>query len=291
MKPAVGFIGLGTMGLPMAGRILSSGYPLVVYNRTQSKTDDLVARGAIRASSPAEAAVKSDVLLSMVSDPAALEEVVKGEMGTAGALRPGTVHVDMSTVSPSVITEVASLYRSRSVGFLHSPVLGSVPQAAEGSLLLFVGGGEETYRKAKSVLDLLGTKHWRFPEPEKAATLKLLCNMFIAGMIAFLGQGVALSRKSGIDPAVLLEVLGNSALNAPMYQTKGAAMISEKFLPARFYGRHLLKDVDLVLGAARELDVPLPVMESVRTLVNSAVLAGYGDEDYAAVVKVIGKEQ
>jgi 3-hydroxyisobutyrate dehydrogenase-like beta-hydroxyacid dehydrogenase len=282
----VGFIGLGLMGTPMANRILDAGHTLHVYNRTKEKSRPFIERGAIWCDSPAEVARRSDVVCSMLSAPEVLENVALGNEGVLEGLRPGATHADSSTVSPVLTRRLEEQYRNRGRHFIHVPVLGSVPNAAEGSLLLFAGGDEEGYKKGESILKLFGSKIWRFPKAEQATNTKLLCNFFIATMISSLAQGIVFAEKNGIDPATILDILGNSALGAPTYQVKGKSMVENKFAP-RFFLAHMLKDINLFLGAAKASDVRVPAAEVARELYSDAVNAGLEKEDYSAVIKVL----
>jgi 3-hydroxyisobutyrate dehydrogenase len=283
-KPTIGFIGLGLMGAPMAERILTAGYPLVVHNRTREKAKPLLTKGARWCDSPRVLGEECSTIFSMVSTPDALSEISLGPRGLLKGLRNAGVHVDMSTVSPTLTQRFARLYKTRGSSFLHSPVLGSIPQAAEGSLLLFVGGDAAAYRRVKPIMSLLGRHIWRFKRAEEATHTKLLCNMFIAGMITTLVQAFVYARKAQVDPATLLDILGHSALNAPMYQTKGRAIIEGRFTP-RFFVEHMLKDIELILESASGLKVPLPTLQASLRLFRQAMEDGYAREDYAAIIK------
>ncbi len=287
MKPIIGFIGLGTMGLPMAERLLQSGFPLVVYNRTESKTNEIVQRGAHKAITCAEVGRTADICITMVSDPKALEKIVFSQNGLDEGLSTDKIHIDMSTVSPAIIERLLKHYSGKKVGFLHVPVLGSVPQATDGSLLLFVGGDPTVIDRVRDVLNVLGTWQWYFPEAAKATHLKLICNMFIASMSASLVQGLVFGVKVGIPPSTLLDVLSHSSLNAPMYQTKGRSITQRQFTPARFCTEHLLKDINLALDAGKNAGVSLQALEPIRELYIAATSMGFGREDYSAVVKVL----
>jgi len=286
MKSSAGFIGLGMMGTPMAARLLKAGFPLVIYNRTKTKALSLIAAGAAWCESAEEVAGKTEIVFSMLSNSEALSECALGIHGILSGLRKGSVHVDMSTVSPATTKDLGKRYRDAGCFFLHSPVLGSVPQATDGSLLLFVGGDEEGFRRAEPVLKTLGSKIWRFDQPEQASHMKLLCNMFIAGMGTTLAQALVFAEKANVDSHILLDVLNQSALNAPMYQTKGKSMLDRNFTP-RFFVEHMLKDINLMLHAGKELDVALPSTEVAQTLFSEAVEAGFSKEDYSAVIKVL----
>ncbi|MGA9407913.1 MAG: NAD(P)-dependent oxidoreductase [Bacteroidota bacterium] len=289
MKTSLGFIGLGLMGSPMAARLLNAGYPLSVFNRTKEKAAGLVKRGARWCQSPNEVAEHSDIVFSMLSNSEALAETATGNGGIIHGLRKGAAHVDMSTVSPVTTAELSVEYTKRGCFFLHSPVLGSVPQATDGSLLLFVGGSDEAYRSAGPFLKLLGGNIWRFERPEQASYTKLLCNLFIGGMGTTLAQALVLAQKADVNPETLLDIIGHSSLSAPMYQTKGMSMLERNFSP-RFFVEHMLKDINLILDSGKRLSVPLPGVEVARTLFSEAAAAGFAHEDYSAVVKVLERK-
>ena len=289
MKSSVGFIGLGMMGTPMAARLQTAGFLFAVHNRTKKKASSFVEEGATWCESPKEVAEKSEIVFSMLSNSEALSECALGSNGLLKGAQKGSVHVDMSTVSPAVTKELGERYRREGCVFLHSPVLGSVPQATDGSLLLFVGGEEVGFRRAEPALKTLGSRIWRFGQPEHASHMKLLCNMFIAGMGTTLAQALVFAEKANVDPNILLDVLNQSALGAPMYQTKGKSMLDRNFAP-RFFVEHMLKDLNLMLQAGKELNVPLPATEVAQRLYSEATEAGFSKEDYSAVIKVLERQ-
>lgn len=282
----IGFVGLGLMGGPMANRVLSAGHTLYVNNRTKEKSAMFTAKGAVWCDSPAEVARKTEILISMLSTPDVVENLTLGKNGVLEAAKPGFIHVDCSTVSPGLTRRLHEHYHLKKCHFLHSPVLGSVPNATDGSLLLFVGGDEEPFRKAESILKLLGTQIWRFEHAEQATNTKLLCNFFIASMISGLAQGLVFAEHNNIDPKVFLDILNHSALNAQTYQTKGTSMIENNFAP-RFFLEHMLKDVRLVLDSAKASQTLMPTAEIALELYTKAVNSGFAKEDYSAVIKVL----
>jgi 3-hydroxyisobutyrate dehydrogenase-like beta-hydroxyacid dehydrogenase len=286
MKDKIGFVGLGLMGTQMAARILNAGYQLFVFNRTKEKAQGLLSKGAIWCASPAIVAIQADIIFSMVSTPMALGEITLGNNGILSGIQQGKIHIDCSTVSPELIKKLAEAYQLKGGQFLHSPVLGSVSQVIEGSLLLFVGGNDGAYKRAELVLRSLGSKIWRFDRAEQATTTKLLCNSFISGMSVILAQALVLAKKAEIDPRILLEIVSHSQLNAPMYQAKGSSIIERNFAP-RFFVEHLLKDINLVLDLAHSLDVPFPISTVAQDLFTQAVNSGLAQEDYSSVVKVL----
>jgi 3-hydroxyisobutyrate dehydrogenase-like beta-hydroxyacid dehydrogenase len=286
MKIKIGFIGTGMMGEPMAGRLLDAGHELTVWNRTPEKAVRLIDRGAVRAFSVAELSRGNNIVISMIADSRALTEIVEGEKGVLVNLPSDGVHIDMSTVSPETTAYLGKAYAAQKKRFIHAPVLGSTPQAADGTLLIFAGGESDTIEMVKPVFDVLGKRIWKFDAPEKASTIKLSCNLFIASMIVTLGEGLLMVRNAGIDGAMLLEILLESSLGAPMYQTKGTSVLERKFTP-RFMVNHMEKDLSLISDAARRLGVSMPALGAVHELFIAAKNKGYGMEDYSAVVKVV----
>jgi 3-hydroxyisobutyrate dehydrogenase-like beta-hydroxyacid dehydrogenase len=286
MKQTLGFIGLGMMGLPMAKRLSKAGSQFAVFNRTKSKAESLLAEGALWCDTPSGVASSSDIVFSMVSNPDALRDIALGPDGVLAGLKPGGIHIDTSTVSPLITRELSAQYTGHGSSFLHAPVLGSVPQATDGTLLMFAGGDEAAFRTAEPYLQLLAKQIWRFDLPDQATHMKLICNLFIAGMITTLGQALIFAEKANVDQRMMLDIIGQSQLNSPMYQTKGSSIVQDNFSP-RFFLEHMLKDVNLMLDAARDVHAPLPAIELAQQLFDEARRAGYGREDYSAVVKAL----
>ncbi|HEX9615543.1 MAG TPA: NAD(P)-dependent oxidoreductase [Bacteroidota bacterium] len=285
MNKTVGFVGLGLMGSAMARRLLDAGYSLKVHNRTKTKAETLVNAGAVWCDSPVEVAA-SGLVFTMVSTTEALQSIALGDTGILKGLPESGVHIDCSTVSPAATASMEAAYRKQGRVFLHCPVLGSSPQASDGSLLIMAGGDSSAINASLDVLRVLGKNVWTFDSAEQASHAKILCNSFIAGMIVTLAQALAFSRKASVDPHVLLDIVSHSALNSPMYQSKGKSILDGNFA-ARFFAEHMLKDIDLMIEAAETKGVPAPVAETARKLFAEAVKQGHGKEDYSAVIKVL----
>jgi len=288
MTQPIGFIGLGMMGKPMALRLLSKGFSLHVYNRTKDKAREILEKGAIWCESPSVVMEKSQIVISMITDSEALEEITLSEKGLLEGVSAGKIHVDMSTVLPATTRGLRLKYWRRGAHFLHAPVLGSVPHAAEGQLLIFVGGDRSVAKRCESIFNTLGRRVWYLDEITKAGHLKLVCNLFIASMITALSEGLVLSEKAGVPSSMVLEVLKESALNAPMYQTKGESIRARNFTP-RFLLTHMLKDLRLIVESAHQAGLSFPVVEAIEGLFARADSEGLGSEDYSAVVKVLEK--
>ncbi len=282
MKPRVGFIGLGVIGRPMAGRLLEQGLPVAVWNRTASKADGIVNRGAERAASPRELAAGADIVLTMVTDGAALFEVTQRSDGIAAGLRRGKIHCDMSTIDPATSRGLAAFYAGRGVHFLHAPVLGNWRAAQDGTLLIFAGGSAEAAERCQPVFRALGKKIWQWPKPEQATCVKLSCNLLLGGLMELLAESLLLAARAGIDPHTILEIFSNSALQSPMVQSKGETIATRNFSPPSFFLRHMRKDLDLALVAAREFGAHAPATQAVRDAF-AAAEARRADLDYSSV--------
>ena len=284
MKTTVGFIGLGVIGMPMAERLLEQGLPLVVWNRTAEKTETLVRRGAVQAPSPRELAARVGVVITMLTDGPALEGVALGPDGVAAGLACGKVHCDMSTIDPETSRRLAAHYAARGVHFVHAPVLGSKRAATAGALLIFAGGPREGIHACEPVFAALGKKTWHWEEAPKATCVKLACNLLLGGMMELFSESLLLAARAGVAPATMLEVFAASALAAPMYQSKGETMIRRDFTP-NFYLRNMRKDLGLVLDAAKQLGLELPGTRAVRSAYAAAAEAGFGEQDYSALIQ------
>lgn len=282
----VGVIGLGIMGRAMVDRLLDAGHTVTVYNRTREKAEEALARGAHWADSPAAVATGSAVVLSMVTDPAAVASITEGPAGILAGLAAESVHCDMSTVAPASAQAMAARYQAVGKRFVQAPVLGSKRQIETGTLLVFGGGDSESVSRCEPVWQAFSSRVWRLPTAAQAATTKLACNMLIAHMILGLGQSLLFAEKGDVSPTLLLEILSASALASPMYASKGKTLLERNFA-ANFFVRHLLKDLRLASDTAQETGTPIPFAALAKEMFVAAVQQGVGDEDYSAVIKVL----
>jgi len=280
------FLGLGQMGEPMARRLLRAGHDVTVWNRTRSRADALAGQGAAVADSPAQAAAGADAAFTMLADPAALREVVLGPDGLASGLAPGSVLVEMSTVGPDAIRELASRL-PEGVGLLDAPVLGSVPAVIEGSLKVLVGGDRETYERLREVLEVFGpTTH--VGELGAGASMKLVANSTLGAAVVGLGEALALADRLGVETTVALDILSGGALGNAVQRTRGA--IESGAYEPRFKLSLAEKDLRLVQDAARAAGLDLPLAGAARAWFEDAANAGRGEQDYPAVIAHIRGE-
>lgn len=276
---AVGLIGLGNMGTAIAERILDAGYRLVVNNRTPEKAEALAARGAAVAETPAELAEQVDVVLTSLADDDALEAVAREVVGAA---RPGTILVDVSTVSPAASARVAAWAEEASVQYLRAPVSGNPTVVRAGSLSFIVSGSAETLARVEPLIRAIGPTIHHVGEGEQARVVKLAINLMIAGLAQLMSEALVLGEAAGVARASLLEVMGSSAAGAPFIKYKTEPLLRDDY-SATFTTALMEKDIDLILDAAEDAGVDLPVAREMKTLVRAAVEAGYGDDDFMAL--------
>jgi len=282
----IGFIGTGIMGYQMAKRLLGNQNEIFVFNRTKEKALPLLSMGAKWCESPALLSQHCQLVLSMVSNDDALNDISAKILPN---LPKDGVHVDCSTVSGTLTGNLEMIYKKGNRIFLHSPVLGSFPQAESGTLLLFVGGDHTTAQAITPVLKAFGNHIWYFEKAGQASCTKLILNSFIAGMALTLIQGLMLATKSGISGNMILNILEHSAMNAPMFQTKGKSILERNFTP-RFFVENLLKDVNLMIDAAEKAQSPAHIAKISKVILENAVGMGLAKEDYIALAKVIEQE-
>jgi 3-hydroxyisobutyrate dehydrogenase-like beta-hydroxyacid dehydrogenase len=282
MKPTVGMIGLGLMGKPMAKNLLKHGYTVHVWNRTAAKADDLVSAGAKLAANPREVAEHADVLITIVSDPPALEEVLWGKDGAFGALKRGSLYVDSSTISPDLARRIAGECRKAGVEFLDAPVTGGTWGAEKGELLFMIGGEAKVFERAKPVLEAMGTKFFLLGPNGAGQTIKLAMNSILALQVDALAEALALVRGAGIAGEKLIEVMQSSMARSGVLDVKAPLMLKGDY-PASFPLRLMHKDMRLALELAKEQGVALPALAAAYKTFSEVKDAANDDPDFAAV--------
>ena len=275
----MGLIGVGNMGTAMAERVLDGGYPLVVYNRTPEKANALGALGAVVVKTPAELSEQVDVVLTSLPDDQALEDVAADVVAAA---RPGTVLADTSTVSPAASARVASLAEEASVAYLRAPVSGNPSVVRAGNLTFMVSGPQETFERVEPVIRAIGPTVHRVGDGEQARVVKLAINLMVAGLAQLMSEALVLGEASGVSRAALLEVMADSAVGAPFVEYKTGPLLRDDY-SATFTTELMEKDIDLVLDAAEEAGVELPVAREMKALLRAAIEAGFGGDDFMAL--------
>jgi 3-hydroxyisobutyrate dehydrogenase-like beta-hydroxyacid dehydrogenase len=285
-RTKVGFVGLGLMGTPMASNLLKAGYPLQVWNRTADKAEPLVAEGATRWGTPAEAARGADFVVVMVADDAALDAVLFSEEGLSRGLKRGAILINCSTTSPGLGFRAATALRSLSVRYLECPVMRSVQAARDGKLQMLVGGSQDDFAKARPVLEVLASDIHYVGDVGKAATLKLACTLLVATSMQMFTEYFALARKGGIPFETMMEVMHAGPLDSQTLRYAEQAVVNPGGRPS-YYLKHMLKDVNLVMELARQLDVPVPLTGATRQILAAAKNLGHGDSDYSTLVDLV----
>ena len=281
----IGFVGLGSMGAPIAARLLP-GNRVYGTNRSPAKAGALVEEGMIWCDTPREVAEAAQVVFSMVTDDAALAAVTEGADGILAGLRPGAIYIDMSTVSPATSQELAARVQRLGAAMLDAPVSGSVPAAESGSLTIMVGGPMETYLAASALLHRLGAEVTHVGGNGRGLLLKLAINISLAAQMLAFSEGLLLAQRGGIDPELAARVMTTSAIGSPMLRARAALALDP---PARawFDMRLMHKDIRLALQAAHDSHVPLPAAAVADQVLDEATDLGYGASDIAALYQVL----
>jgi 3-hydroxyisobutyrate dehydrogenase-like beta-hydroxyacid dehydrogenase len=285
----IGFIGLGGMGSGIARNLLRAGNEVVVFNRSREKAEALVGSGAHVADTPADVGRASEVLVTMLADDHAVEQVVFGDNGMAGTLPKDAIHISCSTISIALARRLAAEHRRRGQGYLSVPVFGR-PEAAESKNLLVVAAGpSELVERCRPLFDAIGRRTFVVgTDPSQANAAKLCGNFMIAAMLEAFGEAFATLRKADVLPHTFLEVM-SMLFGSPVYSNYGRLIADEKFEPAGFALRLGLKDVRLVLEAAEEFSSPMPFASLMRDHFLSAIAHGQGDQDWSSVTRVAAR--
>jgi 3-hydroxyisobutyrate dehydrogenase-like beta-hydroxyacid dehydrogenase len=264
----IGFVGLGSMGAPLAGRLLR-GNQVYGTNRTPAKASALIEQGLIWRDTPREVALAAQVVFSMVTDDAALAAITRGPDGILAGLRPGTLYVEMSTVSPQASRELAARVRSAGATMIDAPVSGSVPAANTGTLTIMVGGPETAFRAAEPLLRQLGSSVTHVGENGQGLLLKLAINISLAAQMLAFSEGMLLAERGGIDLGLAARAMTGSAIGSPMLRAR-APLVLDLPEQAWFDVRLMHKDIRLALRAARESKVALPAASAADEVLSRA---------------------
>jgi 3-hydroxyisobutyrate dehydrogenase-like beta-hydroxyacid dehydrogenase len=284
----ISFIGLGNMGQPIAANLLKAKFDLTVWNRTPERADGLVAAGAARAAT-LEAASRADTVITMLADDGAVERVVfEGRL--VERLPRGAVHVSMSTISVRLAQRLAAAHEEHGSIYVSAPVFGRPEAASAAKLFVVTAGPESALDRSQAIFDAVGQRTFRFGDrPEIANLVKLSGNFLIASVLESLAEALALVRKSGIDPHAYIDMLTATLFSAPVYRTYGNLIADGRYRPAGFRLPLGVKDLTLVLDAARDTAVPLPTASLVRDRMIEGLSQGLEDADWSALGAVAAK--
>ncbi len=284
-KPTIGFIGLGIMGRPMAGHLMGAGHTIVCYDIMPEAVQALVDKGAEAAASSREVAERADVVISMVPDSPDVEKVYLPEDGVLAGARPGTLLLDMSTISPVTAIEVAEAAAEKGCAMLDAPVSGGEVGAQEARLSIMVGGDEQTFERAKPIFELLGTP--TLCGPSGAGQTVKACNQ-IQVALNFIGmaEALVLGAKAGVEPEIIIKVLSAGYAQTRVMDVRGPRIVEGDYEPG-FRSRFHYKDLNIIRETARAYGASLPASALAHELFTSMLANGWGDLDHSAVVKVI----
>ncbi|MSO47529.1 MAG: NAD(P)-dependent oxidoreductase [Thermoleophilia bacterium] len=281
----VGCIGLGTMGGPMAGHLLDAGHDVAVFNRTASKGDELVARGARRADSPAAAAHDADVVVTCVSDTPDLLAVVLGDHGVIEGIRDGAVLLDCSTVSPSAAKQLAEALAGKSVEVVDAPLSGGAEGAKNGVCTAFVGGSETAFANAKPILEAFCKTITHLGPTGAGQAAKAVNQIIISGTYASVGEGLAYAEQAGLPMEALVEALSGGAAGSWILTARSPKYISHEY-PAGFRTVLHRKDLGIAIDEGEAVGLELRLTRLVAAWQDALIAAGYGDEDSSALGRI-----
>jgi len=284
----IGFIGLGVMGGLIVDRLMAHGHTVTGYNRTRAKAQWLVDKGMKFSETPRGVAEAADVIISMVTNSAALEHVADGSNGIVAGISAGKVLVDMSTVAPAVSRGLAARIRAKGADMVDAPVSGSVITLQQGKLSVMVGGTKETFERVKPLLLDIGPKVTHVGENGLALVMKIATNLSLAVQMLAFSEGVLLAEKSGIPREVAVDVLTHSAIASPMVVYRGPFVLQQPD-EAWFNVNMMQKDMLLALELGRQVDVPLPSTAAANEMLTAARAMGLQEKDFAIVFEVMAR--
>lgn len=285
-RATVGFVGLGIMGEPMAANLVAAGYPVRAHNRSRAPVERLAARGAVAATSPAEAADGASVVVTMLPETSDVEAVVTGRGGVIEGLASGGVVIDMSTISPVATRALADDLADRGLRLLDAPVSGGQQGAVDATLTIMAGGDEATFTACRPILDALGASVTRIGDTGAGQVAKACNQIVVAGTIQAVGEALTLADRAGVDAAAVRSALLGGFAGSKILEVHGQRMLDGNFDPG-FKARLHEKDLRLALEAADDAGVPLVTAAVVKQLLGSLVAQGLGDADHSALARLV----
>jgi 3-hydroxyisobutyrate dehydrogenase-like beta-hydroxyacid dehydrogenase len=289
MIKKISYLGLGTMGSGMASNLLKAGYQLTVWNRSAAKCEPFARKGARVADTPAEAARDVDLVIYMLSNDQAVEEVVFGAKGILGGIKEGQIAIDMSTVLPATSLRELESYGKRGVAFLDAPVFGSKDESANAKLWVLAAGNEAIFETVKPVLEHLGQTVHYFGKSGNAAAMKLVGNLMVALEMEALAEGLVLAQKAGLDLNAVMEVVKVADFRSPLLVSNGQNILKRDFSTS-FALKLMLKDTGLIEKFGESLESPIPALRVVKKNLAAAVDLGFGKENASALIKALEKK-
>ena len=284
----VGIIGTGMLGEAVGLHLLDSKYKVTVYNRTKNKVENLVKHGAVSVDTPKNVAEKSDIVITVVKDANAVNDVAFGTNGIIHGVHNELVVADMSTINPNSAKEISQKFSDSGISFLEVPVMGGPNVAIDGKLVMMVSGNKQTYEKFSNVFDTIAEKTFFLGESGTAHSIKLAMNLQIAMLALSLSEGITLTRKAGFDPEIFLKILNSTYFKTGMSEKKAYKMIKDDFEPT-FTLQNLKKDLDTINETAESFNAEMPMSEMASKVYQNAIDAGFSDIDYTGILAYLKK--
>jgi 3-hydroxyisobutyrate dehydrogenase-like beta-hydroxyacid dehydrogenase len=291
MNEKIGFIGLGNMGRPMVMNLLKSGFKVKVYNRTPGKAKDVVAAGAEQVNRPSDVVTAGGIVITMVANDQALEDVVYGDDGFGEKLGPRGIHLSMSTVSPETSRKLAAYHQQQGSDYVASPVFGRPEAAAARKLFVLSSGSREAKERVKPLQEALGQRVFDIGEESGSANvIKLGGNFMIMAAMEAMAESFNLAEKNGIDRKLAAEVYASTLFNCTVYKGYGEMIAKKMFEPAGFQLALGLKDCNLVLEEANATKTPMPLASLLHHRLLSSVAKGRENQDWSALTRIASEE-
>jgi len=284
----IGIIGTGMLGEAVGLHLLDSKYEVTVYNRTKDKVENLVKHGAVAVESPKDVAGKSDIVITVVKDASAVNDVAFGNNGIIYGKHDDLVVADMSTINPNSAKEISQKFSDSGISFLEIPVMGGPNVAIDGKLVMMISGNEKTYEKFSDLFDTIAEKTFFLGESGTAHSIKLAMNLQIAMLALSLSEGITLTRKAGFDPEIFLKILNSTYFKTGMSEKKAYRMIKDNFEPT-FTLQNLKKDLDTINEAAESFNAELSMSKMASKVYQNAMDAGFSDIDYTGILAYLKK--
>ncbi len=282
----VGFVGLGVMGRPMVRNLLKAGHTVVAYGRTGTKVDAAVADGAERGASNADVGARAPIVVTMLPDGPEVEEVVLGPDGVLSGAKPGSLIIDMSSISPLVSQKIAAACAQKGVDFIDAPVSGGEPKAIDGTLAIMVGASEAAFQKAEPILKCMGSSVTLTGPVGAGNTTKLANQIMVACNIAAMGEALTLATRCGLNPEVVVNGVNGGLAGSAVLNAKGPMLIARNFKPGFRVSLHQ-KDLRNALKTAEASSVCLPLTAQVQQMISSLMAHGMGDLDHSAIATFV----
>ncbi len=283
-KRAIGFVGLGVMGLPMAANLIKAGYSLKVYDIRKEAVEALVKMGANRGENPKNVAAGSEVIITMLPDSPQVEEVILGKNGILEGALPGTLIIDMSSIAPKTAIKIAGEAFLKGVGMLDAPVSGGEPKAIDGSLSIMVGGKEEFFEQAKEILLCMGASVLLMGEIGAGNITKLANQIMVALHLAAMSEAMVFAEKAGVDSEKVYHAIRGGLAGSTVLDAKMPLILERNFKPGGPIRMHM-KDLDNVRDTAFETDAPIPLTTQVMDFMKALKADGKGEDDHGGLIQ------